>query len=1417
MRLQWLLTGRHRTGAAGIVIGITAATLAVPAAAATGATISGTVWQDYDANGVRSSVEEGLAGVTVRAVADGVGADVTATTEPDGSYTLTVPTDDARWRVEATLPEHATWARFQPSVVGANNGSTVQHVSVATANATGVDFSFQVPGTVTDPNTDVYVPTLQYGTYDGANAGAPGGTTFKWEAVSGQVVPQTVQPLWSEVGATNGATSVRGDIPGAPVTVLAAAYMRRHAGFGELGIGGIYRITPAEGTDWATGNSADVQHYVNLADPTFQISLGGPPSTGTPSENELRPIRQSENSGYNWSRDAVAYNLVGRSGLGLISMDATEQYLYAVNLNTSTLIQIDTEGDLSDPVDAKDVTEFSFPDTFADPDLRPYGVSVDPVTGTMYLTATYTAETAFKNAQTEEERQAARDMLKGYVYSFQPGALRQQSVTDADDALTPELEFALNYSRGPSGEERQAFQPWQTSIVPGRGSIEYWPEPVVSAVQILHGDMIIGVRDRTGDMFGGYTFYSPDPANATRISERSKGDVLIAGRNATGTWVLESGGSVPGHDQPGAGGTQWGGPGGGQYFDTQFASDGHEALGAIITNPASETGLMSTGLHSAGGEGQEGVRRFTVDTGEHTAGAQLRSSGGYESVTYKGNGLGSITTLAAAAPIEIGNYVWYDTGGPLADWTPTVPETGDPGSADPTRNDSDGVVDPDTNFPQTVTTTGGPGMNDHSIDFGFSNARVTFHKSLVAGPTASSTEDGTWAMEYRLEVTNPALSPTTYALSDDLTGFGAGITVTDAEVTGSTPTGLPINPSWDGDTDQQVTTSTEVPILGGATHQYTLRVVVALVTDPVTGALVAPDSLACTADQQPGPGSTGLFNVARVTPAGGEPIAGTVCADLPVVTVHKTVVAPGPAPVDPVNLPGVYQVSYQVVVSNESTVATDYTLADTFRFGPGVTVTGAPEVSAAQPALDPDSDPALNTNFDGERNETIIEDRPIQAGAEHSYTVGVQYTAELPRDIPDPDTSGCPTDPGASRDTGLLNQATVTMNGYPAQSTACAGLGDVTHEKTLVSAEPVGNGQWQVQYQITVHSVGVEPSSYTLLDELHFGTGITVADAAVTGPEGVTVNEAWDGTDDLVLASEVPILGSDDTGYQPHRYLVTVRANVPMQFPIPDSGVDPASCGPEDTDGRPVQDRAFLNVSTLRDSAGAREDDDACAPVPQFRLDKTVVDGSPVQQDDGSWLVRYQIEVQNTSDVAGEYQLDDQFQFADQITVTDARVTEVPQGITADPGWTGVGEHTLITSAVPLPAGTMHVYQVQVQVTVDDPNNADLVEQAFACADPGPRNEHGLTNEATVHHNDLAVTDQVCANLPTPEPTPPTPEPTPRPLPPAVLPITGAQLAGTGVLAGVAGLLAVLGIALLIRRTRTRSHHVSAHDESGAG
>ncbi|WP_198664546.1 SdrD B-like domain-containing protein, partial [Jiangella endophytica] len=983
------------------------------------------------------------------------------------------------------MPDTPEWAEWRDSVVGRaagqSNGTTVQFIDAVPA--ADVDFSFQTPGAFVENNPFVFLPAFRLGASDGDQSGLFGGAAHEYEAMSPNItdaVPVSMQVPFGQIGATYGTAWQRAEEPGGQGSVFASAYVRRHSGMGPGGVDAIYKITPDGGTPASPTASGEV--FVNLADYGIDVGSDSDPGAVAGDPDGLRPAMTIENGAYDWLMDAQAWDRVGRTGLGAMEISNDQQSLFVVNLENRSLVEI---GISRDGTQVLDVTEHELDAYFPDgSDLRPFGISANPLTNEMYLTVTNTAESTGNRAD-----------LHAYVYSFDP----------ADPTnLTEALDFPLGYTpRGVHGTNNTDYRAWSTDPAywmsmrgpyTAEADIMVTSVPIVADARYLHGDLVVGIRDLGGDLFGSFTHYAPGDDRLV-IGRSVGGDLMKAGSNGDGTWTIEQNGVVNGVQGAGAGAaSQLNGPFGPDKFFPDVWVNGSEHLGATLVVPSREDGILETGLHTAEGGFQVGTRRFFQDTGAlvEPRGAAIITGTGQPGATTKGNGLGELTAMASAAPIEIGNYVWFDNdndgiqdpdeepvpgatvnlyevdadgnrtlvsttttdangeyyfssddaayalkthtdyvvgvdnpadyeaGGVLENWYPTVPDTGDPNSVDADRNDSDGLVETtdDGDFPYAAITTGGPGENDHTIDFGYSNIDYEFDKRTVSGPTENPDDDGTWTVVYELVAENTGMIPGAYLLTDDLTGYGAGVEVVDTQVVSGPPEaeGL-LNPGWDGTTDLNVVTG-EVPIAAqstvenGSEHVYTLEVTVRLTTDPDTGEVTAlPENLACTDGQQAGDATTGLFNHATLDPTNHEDLTDDECGDLPIVTLDKTVVTE-PHVVDRENQPGVWEITYGLTVTNESEVPTDYDLEDALRFGTGIEIVDGSVIAANVVP----GGIVTRPEYDGVTDLLIVEDEPIGALESHEYTVTVQFTVNLPNPPAQPDPSDCTLAGGEGED-----------------------------------------------------------------------------------------------------------------------------------------------------------------------------------------------------------------------------------------------------------------------------------------------------------------------------------------------------------------------------------------------------------------
>ena len=279
-------------------------------------TISGTVYIDYNMNGVRETtgtapnlaIDGGLGGVTVTIYAPN-GATKSATTSATGTYSIDTAASPALpngpYRIEFTnLP-----AGYYPSEIGTNNASTVRFVPNGTSNNN--DLGVVVPSNYCQTNPLAIHNVFNVGPEFPIRLSNFHTTTAKnWTADLTVLTRQTGQlrrreqhfsrltgiATVDEVGATFGLT-----YNSRVFKLYSAAYLKRGATFGLLSgesTGAIYL------TNNPTGNSPTTSTFADL-NAIFGAGTAGanPHTTATTTD---------------WTQDTATIPLVGKRSFGRI-------------------------------------------------------------------------------------------------------------------------------------------------------------------------------------------------------------------------------------------------------------------------------------------------------------------------------------------------------------------------------------------------------------------------------------------------------------------------------------------------------------------------------------------------------------------------------------------------------------------------------------------------------------------------------------------------------------------------------------------------------------------------------------------------------------------------------------------------------------------------------------------------------------------------------------------------------------------------------------------------------------------------------------------------------------------------------------------------------------------------------------------
>ena len=149
----------------------------------------------------------------------------------------------------------------------------------------------------------------------------------------------------------------------------------------------------------------------------------------------------------------------------------------------------------------------------------------------------------------------------------------------------------------------------------------------------------------------------------------SSGDTLIASPNLDGTFTLENDGVVgTGAAQRTSNSTNTNqAPGGRDFYIDEALFGGstahQEATLGYLAGMRGTREIVTTAYDPLSDFNTTGFAWKDVDTGQQVTGYELTPVGaidGSDGNFQKGGGLGGISLLAEAAPVEIGNRVWFD-------------------------------------------------------------------------------------------------------------------------------------------------------------------------------------------------------------------------------------------------------------------------------------------------------------------------------------------------------------------------------------------------------------------------------------------------------------------------------------------------------------------------------------------------------------------------------------------------------------------------------------------------------------------------------------------------------------------------------------------------------------------------------------
>ncbi|MFN8487771.1 MAG: SdrD B-like domain-containing protein [Caldilineaceae bacterium] len=621
-------TGIDNVTGAGLVQAVAARQCALSVSStAVAASVSGTIFVDYNANGVRDTssasplfaVDNGIGGVTVTAY-NAAGTALATTTSSStaatlGQYTLnlSVPVGTPL-RLEFTnLP-----SGYQPAPHGSTNGTSVQWLMTKATNSTNVDFGVSKPADYCQVNPSIAAPLYVFGDQvQGYNASQPVLVSTPINS-TGNSPTLTTLALAKEIGTTWGLAYNR-----FTKTLYAAAYAKRHAGFGPGGPGAIYAINTVTGAKSTLAT----------------LAAGANPHTTTANTTTAPGA---------WFWDKNAYDSVGKIGLGDIDISEDGATLYAVNLYDRKLYLISTAtgatlGSYAVPVPSDCVADY-----------RPFGLGVKGTT--VYVGQVCSAESSV----TSTNLWGSSTNLKAYIYTFSGAAFNTTSVLKWSlgtyTRLIDNRMAAASWHAWTKNFTPSSFSAPFTNPADPTQSQAYWPEPMLTDITFNGSDMIIAMHDRHGDQLGNAAG-DLSGTNTTTYDGASAGDLLRA-CYVSGAYQLESNGVCGGVTGFGPNTT---GVGGGEFYRDQYNNAEQElAFGGAVQVPGFNSVFYASG-DPTGNAFSGGVQSLFNSNGDRNTGVKFYQSAMNNVQGFaKANGMGSIDVLCDPAPLELGDRVWND-------------------------------------------------------------------------------------------------------------------------------------------------------------------------------------------------------------------------------------------------------------------------------------------------------------------------------------------------------------------------------------------------------------------------------------------------------------------------------------------------------------------------------------------------------------------------------------------------------------------------------------------------------------------------------------------------------------------------------------------------------------------------------------
>ena len=598
----------------------------------------GYVYYDFNSNGMRDDLENGIANIAV-SFTSASGSTTTVYTDENGYYSFDIECT-GEFLLEFDVDGYNAVANVSLSESFVGTGSqSVAAVSFQSCGLMDVHLGLIDAEEYCEANPRMVVPVYVNGDPLGGGTSATkhafvgfeydrNGEGTNYQTFNGLPVPGSAGLPDSiasaeQIGATWGNTwDTRSQ------TIFTSAVVRRHSGFGPLGIGGIYAI------NYPVGSTPIVSNFFDLGTCT---------NVGIVDRSDLSPDK------HDVSDDLEAFLGVGKVGLGGLDISTEGTELWTVNLNTKALLKINIRNVSTDPLNTPSCNNISaFPIPLpCDEESRPWAVKYHH--NKVYVGLVCSGENGGD--------------LASFIYEFNP-------TTSAFSQIHTE---SLDYMKGCiTPGDACTWNAWSDDFddaIFTFGNSEIGnPQPMLSDIEFdVDGSMILGYGDRFGLQTATQNNWNFS-SGTVLVSGNSGGDIRYV-YNDNGTFVAEQNGNIVNANGSlvRVGCTEGGNNGGVEFFcgDERFSGsadfDHHEtALGGLAFN--SGTGeVVTTVIDPQFSSFANGVKYLkTIDGSSERGYSVFYNANDPEEAFGNATGIGDVELLCGVAPIEVGNRVWLD-------------------------------------------------------------------------------------------------------------------------------------------------------------------------------------------------------------------------------------------------------------------------------------------------------------------------------------------------------------------------------------------------------------------------------------------------------------------------------------------------------------------------------------------------------------------------------------------------------------------------------------------------------------------------------------------------------------------------------------------------------------------------------------